>query len=383
MNVLILHYTHPEGYPPTINAIHTISKQVDKVTILSTDTLPTKWKYEENTNLILLKGNHNRFEHINRSKFEKIKDYFNYTYNLYKHLKKENINLLIIYDSVPFLFYRIASHFLRINFKVWYHNHDVYPLSKYKKYSVNWLGAKSVQKHFNTIDFFSLPAIERKKMYPLTTFKGKFFFIPNYPSKNFVASSLKKFITPDTHQIKIVYPGTPSHKNGFNELIDAMADPINNKTVTLTLTGEIAPNFIEEIKNYARKKGIETQVFFEKRIAYAEISNYLTHFHIGWALYKPVDLSVATAGSSSNKIYEFLANGLPIIVFDNEHHHQYFDNCEPVFYSNLSKSSIRKQIESIDNKFVYLSQLAKKEFKTNYQFEDKFEQVFNEIKQFV
>ena len=48
MNVLVLHYTHPEGYPPTINAIHSISKQVNKITILSTDTLPTKWKYEKN-----------------------------------------------------------------------------------------------------------------------------------------------------------------------------------------------------------------------------------------------------------------------------------------------------------------------------------------------
>ena len=77
MNVLVLHYTHPEGYPPTVNAIHSISKQVDKLTVLSTDTLPTKWNYEENVNLVLLKGSHNRFKHVNRSKLDKIKSYLN------------------------------------------------------------------------------------------------------------------------------------------------------------------------------------------------------------------------------------------------------------------------------------------------------------------
>ena len=377
MNVLVLHYTHPEGYPPTVNAIHSISKQVDKLIILSTDTLPTKWSYEENVELVLLKGNHNRFKHINRSKLAKIKSYFNYILKIVQLIKKEQIDLLIIYDSVPFLFYRLASNFFKINFKVWYHNHDVYPLSKYKKYSVNWLGAKSVQKHFNTVNFFSLPALERKKMFPLKTFKGKFFFIPNYPSKYFSKSSVAPIVA--DKQIKIVYPGTPSHKNGFKELIDAMIEPINTKTVSLTLTGEISPGFINEIKSYAKEKGVENQVFFDGRVPYSEISNYISQFHIGWALYKPVDLSVATAGSSSNKIYEFLANGLPIIVFDNEHHHEYFDNCKAVYFSNLTIDSTRKQIQVIDTKFKELSSIAKMEFEAHYQFENQFEKVFNEI----
>ena len=378
MNVLVLHYTHPEGYPPTVNAIHSISKKVDKVIILSTDTLPTKWKYEENVKLVLLKGNHNRFKHVNRSKWDKVNSYFNYTLKTYQLIKKEQIDLLIIYDSVPFLFYRLASYFLKINFKVWYHNHDVYPLSKYKKYSVNWLGAKSVQKHFSTIDFFSLPAIERKKMFPLKAFKGKFFFIPNYPSKYFSKSPDVPIV--DDKKIKIIYPGTPSHKNGFIELMDAMREPINAKTVTLTLTGEISPSFIKEIKNYAKEQGIEDQVFFDGRVPYSEMGNYISQFHIGWALYKPVDLSVATAGSSSNKIYEFLANGLPIIVFDNEHHHQYFDNCNAVKYSNLSIDSIRSQIQRIESNFRELSENARSEFESKYQFENQFKKVFEDIK---
>jgi hypothetical protein len=256
----------------------------------------------------------------------------------------------------------------------------VYPLSSLKKYSINWLGAKSVQTNFNIINFFSLPAVERKKMYPLNTFKGKFFFIPNYPSKNFTKSSDLKVKSKDEKYIKIVYPGTPSHKNGIIELISAIKERINNKEINLTLIGEISPQFINEIKEHIKTIGIENNVFFKERMPYSEMNDYLTQFHIGWALYKPVDLSVATAGSSSNKIYEFLANGLPIIVFDNKHHHEYFDDCKAVFYSDLSIESIKQQIKNIDNNYNELSKIANEEFYKKYQFETKFDPVFKEIR---
>lgn len=380
MNVLILHYTHPEGYPPTFNAINCISKKASSVTILSTDTLPTNWNYDKNVELILLKGEHDRFKHVNRSKFDKLLSYYNYIKQICRLLKKRNVDLLIIYDNVPFLFYQIASFFVSKKIKLWYHNHDVYPLSHYKKYSVNWFGAKSVQDNFDKIDFFSLPAVERKKMYPFKLFKGKFFFIPNYPSKNIIKPRETPIVLPNKQFIKIVYPGSPSDKNGFKELINTMTEKVNDKLITLTIVGDIKPSYKAELTNYANKLNVGSQLFFNDRIPYTEMSMFLKNFEIGWALYKPVDLSVATAGSSSNKIYEFLANGLPIIVFDNEHHKEHLSSCNAAFYSDLSKTSILATIKSIDSNFVNLSKLARQDFEDKYQFEFVFNPIFNEIK---
>lgn len=381
MNVLILQYTHPEGYPPTLNAINYIAKQADKVTILSTETLATKWKYSPNVNLILLKSYYNNFSQAKHSKLNKIKTYINYTYKIYRILKSESIDLLVIYDNVPFFFYTISSFFTKKRFKVWYHNHDVYPLSSFNKYSVNWFGAVSERKikHFNKIDYFSLPAEERKNMYPMESFKGKFFYIPNYPSKDFINHNEPIDNQQDRNQIKIVYPGSSSHKNGFKELIDIMGQKINEKIVTLTLIGDVHQNFKDDLLTYAKTKNVENQIFFKERIPYIEMTNYLKQFHIGWALYKPVDLSVATAGSSSNKIYEFLANGLPIIVFDNEHHHFHLNNCKAAFFSDLSKTSIIKEIKEIDNNLSQLTMIAKNEFETKYQFEIKFEKALKTV----
>ena len=379
MNVLALHFTHPEGYPPTLNAINSIANKVNKLTILSTDTLPTKWNYKENVDLILLKAGHDRFEHVNRSKLDKIKTYFCYTSKIFKILRTGKIDLLIIYDDVPFFFYILASFLLRKKYKLWYHNHDVYPLSSFKKYKINWFGSASVQKYFNKIDYFSLPAVERKKMFPLNIFKGKFFYIPNYPSKRIINPPTNNDSKLDANFIKLIYPGSPSFKNGFEELIDVMQNNINGKIITLTIVGDTHAKFQSELLSYAKEKNVGEQVFFVGRIAYVEMTHFLKKYHIGWALYKPVDLSVATAGSSSNKIYEFLANGLPIIVYDNEHHKKHLEDCKAAFFCDLSKDSILDVLKQIDDRQESLEKQACIEFETKYQFEIKFEEALNEI----
>lgn len=379
MNVLALHFTHPEGYPPALNAINCIAKKATKLTILTTDTLPTKWKYAKNIDLKLIDGEHDRFKFVNRSKFEKFKTYFLYIKKVRSFVKKENIDLVIIYDDVPFFLYLLATILLKKNYKLWYHNHDVYPLSSFKKYGINWWGAYTRDNYFNKIDYFSLPAIERKKMFPLSTFRGKFFFIPNYPSKNFI--DLNEPLTINEKELRIVYPGSPSNKNGFKELIDVMETKINTKTITLTIIGEVNPNYKTELFEYAKSKNIANQLRFVDRIPYTEMTHELKKYHIGWAVYKPVDLSVATAGSSSNKIYEFLANGLPIVVFDNEHHREYLEQCKAAFFCNLSSENILNVLTAIDSNLLMLSTDAKKEFEQKYQFEFKFEEALNEVVQ--
>ncbi|MBE7441776.1 MAG: glycosyltransferase [Flavobacteriales bacterium] len=381
MNVFILHFTHPEGYPPALNAINYIADHTNKVTVLSVDTLPTKWNYNKNVDLILLEGNHNRFEYIKRSKFQKLKTYANYIIKIYKTLKKGDIDLVICYDDVPFFLYKIASSFISKKTKLWVHNHDVYPITAYKKYGINWFGATFIQKYFNTIDYFSLPALERKIMFPFSTYTGKFFFIPNYPSDRIIKAPNFDQLIIDNEFINIIYPGSPSFKNGFEELIDIFDKKVNGKTIRLTIVGDIPPRYESDLKKYAQLKGVESQLFFKDRIPYSQMTDYLKNFHIGWGLYKPVDLSVSTAGTSSNKIYEFLANGLPIIVYDNEHHKEHLQKCEAAFFSDLSKESILSIISIIDKNMIFYKKLARKEFEDNYQFEKNFKVAFNTVQE--
>ena len=147
----------------------------------------------------------------------------------------------------------------------------------------------------------------------------------------------------------------------------------------LTIVVDINPKTRAKLTTYANNKNIRSQLIFQNRIPYIEMPSFLQQFHIGWAVYKPIDLSVATAGSSSNKIYEFLANSLPIIVFDNEHHRDHLNDCKATSFTSLTKKSIIDEVTKIDNNYNDLIKIARNDFEKKYQFEMIFNNVFDEI----
>ncbi len=378
--VLVLHFTHPEGYPPALNAINSIAEKVDHVKIITTDTLPTNWNYKSNVEYDFIDGEHDRFQFVKRSRIVKLKRYLAYIKRIRNNIKTEKPNIVLIYDNVPFLLYLIALLFKSKKHKLWYHNHDIYPLEQYPKYSILWFGFMAIQKFFNKIDFFTIPSMERVKMFPMKNFKGQFFFVPNYPSKRIIKTDQERLTNWDNQsELRLIYPGSPSIKNGFEELLNTMKQKINNKLITLTIVGETNEKYQKELLHFAKSKGVENQIFFEKRVPYVQMPQFLAKYHVGWAMYKPQDMRTATVGTASNKIYEFLANGMPILVFDNDHHRKYLSKLAAAFFTDLSTSSIIQQLECIEKNYSNLTISAHQSFEENYQFEQHFDIALNAV----
>ena len=380
MKVLVLNYTHPEGYPPTFNAINNLSKNVDEVFVLSTRTLETKWNYSDNVHLNLLDSNTDRFKAVTISKGKKIKTYFNYIKAIYNYIRKDKVDLIIIYDNVPFFFYTIIAKVLPKGKLpvVWYHNHDVFPLSNYKKYSVNWFGAICEQKYLNQASYFSLPANERKEYFKLNEFKGKYFFIPNYPSSYF-HGKLKIDTRKSLDRISFVYPGNICFKHGFEDLIPILGEKVDEKELHLTLLGDVKPKYKEELIALANKHNVSNHVHFIGRNSYFDVPKVMTEHHIGWAVNKPLDVTYSTGGTAANKIYEYLALSMPIVIFDNEHYREYLDNNDWAFFSDLSKDSLLEQIKDIVKDYNNLSQQARESFENNFTFEEAFNKALQTV----
>lgn len=379
---LILHFIHPEAYPPALNAINCFAEKFDSVEIITTDTFPTDWKYKKNVKISLVEGEHDRFKFSQKSPIIKLKRYLIFLLKIRKAIKNTQPKLVVIYDNVPFFLYLLAVLFLRKKHLLWYHNHDIYPQSKYPKYSILWFSFIAIQRFFNRIDIFTIPAMERVKMFPMSRFQGKFYFIPNYPSKKIIYSEYN-YKTPNSakgnDQIKLIYPGSPSKKNGFEELIIAAKSLVNGKKISITIVGEPNAEFRKELENFARYHGVESQLYFEERVSYVKMPQFLKNYHIGWAMYKPQDMRTATVGTASNKIYEFLANGMPILVFDNEHHRKHLSKTKATFFTDLTPDSIINNLKIIDSEYDTLSKEARKEFEEKYQFENHFNDALNEV----
>jgi hypothetical protein len=88
----------------------------------------------------------------------------------------------------------------------------------------------------------------------------------------------------------------------------------------------------------------------------------------------------SSLGTSSNKIYEYIALGLPVLLFDNKHFSDILGDYEWASFTNLKRESLIKCIVEIENKYAYLSKAALDTFNSKLNFELYFKKInFNEI----
>jgi len=376
VKALVVIHSHPEGYPPTFNAINNLSKHCEKVDVLTTKTMETVYEYDKNVSLLMLPGDTDRFSPVAKSKFRKLLRYIKFLFVLRKMIARNSPDVVILYDNVPFLFYTLASKTIFWGEPIaWYHNHDVSPLAAHKKYSINWFAACSERRSLNLVDMFSLPANERKDHFPMKSFKGEYFFIPNYPSRFFhgaIGVSERKI----ENEIRLVYPGNICNKHGFEELIDILGETIDGKRLQLTLLGDVRESYKQELIARAKRSNAVNNLKFISRKSYFDIPEILADYHIGWGVNKPMDVTYSTGGTAANKIYEFLALGMPTLVFDNAHYRKHLD--EPsVFFTDLSRDSVVKQVREIISDFQATVREARHSFETKFQFEPAFENALN------
>ena len=367
---LICQYSHIEGYPPTFNAINILAQEGHKIQVLARKDLETKWTYSENVTLNFIGNYKDRFEFEKTSKLHKIKEFFSYLKLMRKLIKKTKPEIVLLYDNIPLMAYRLIRLFVSSKHKVWYHNHDIHYLKDYKKYSLPYFAYFSLKKSFRFIDFFSLPSIERLKYFNLKKYKGKQAILPNFPPKY-----LYKYEKSDKPKgtIKLVYPGSNiSHMHGIEEIIPILNKIINEKKITLHLIGTIKPNLKKKFLEIAKKHKTTKQIFFIDRIPYTEMQQEITKYDIGIAINKPLNITYETGGTAANKIYEYPASGLPSILFDNKHYRNYFSKYEWAFFSNLSEQNIVDCINDIDINYINLSKKAREDYLNDFNFEKSF-----------
>lgn len=377
MKILACQYSHIEGYPPTFNAVNIIASQGHQVQVLMRKDMITTWNYHENIKINFVGNYKDRFEFERTSKWHKIKEFIIFVKTLKKLVLENRPDIVLLYDNVPLMAYRMLRTINRFNHKVWYHNHDIHYLKDYKKYSLPYFAYFSLKKSFKFINYFSLPAVERLKYFNLKNYKGKQIILPNYPPSYLY--KYKKEIAPvDT--IKLVYPGSNiSHMHGIEEIIPILNNTVNGKKITLSLVGTIKSNYKNKLLQIADKYQTTQKLFFIDRMSYTQMQKEMLSYDIGVAINKPMNITYETGGSAANKIYEYPASGLPSVLFDNKHYRIYFDRYDWAFFSNLSEDSLLSVIELIDNNYLALSKKAKEDFKEDLYFEKYFIPAFEDI----
>lgn len=373
MKVLIAIYYHPEAYPPTLNAIGELRKIAEKISILYRPHLPDVWKYPKNVQLMPAGKAMSSRAQEQSSLWIKILLFAQFLNILAKTLFKEKPDIILLYDAIPLLAYRLVRFVFRKKILVWYHNHDVSESTGMRKYAIGWWAAFLESSAFRWIDLFTLPSKERAAYFPLASYKGAYFFLPNLPALRFY-NTFQQVEKPQD-ELRLVYQGSINAEHGLEELLAVLPIPISGKKLKLHILGKASDDYRKSFLEKAATYKVQDQVIFEGYISYSKLPLYTSSNHIGIGINKPQGIIYQTGGTASNKIYEYMACGLPVLYYDIPHYREHLQQYPWTFATDLSRTSLLECLSTIANSYAEISATAKKDFQETLNYEQHFEPI--------
>ena len=369
--LLVVIYSHPEYYPPTLSALENLSHKYRDIYVLHRNLHGFNWKYPENVHLIGPKKDYAPREVEVAGFIRKLGWYLAFSWNLLVTMKKHKPDAMLIYDYLAILAYRLIYLLAPKPPIVWYHNHDVAEKQYIRSFTLSWFSWKSEKWIFPKLQIFSLPSLERKQCFPMQLLKGEFYFLPNFPSSGIYQKNGpdRKF---DDPVYKILFQGSIGPMHGLEELIPLLNEKIGGKNLLLVLKGFINPKYLAELKSIAIKHKVEDKLIYIGPTDYRLVIENGKTCHIGIGIHKKDDIMNQTLGTASNKIYEYAAMGLPVILYDNDHFRKILGKFEWAFFTDTSTASLKTCLEKIIADYPRLSRQASEDFSKQLSFEHYF-----------
>lgn len=375
-NFLVVIYGEIIGFPPTFNMLNYLSKK-STVSVISRGLDHTTGLISQDVKKYFIGKNINAARQLEINILFKFYLYFKFIAELFKIIKRENPTYILAYDPVALAFVFLSSKILGKNFQIWYHNHDILEINS--KSSILQRLIKFLEiKSFSTLNIFSLPSIERKGYFPLKVFKGDFFLIPNYPSRIFYQNFYLNRTKNINNEFHFIFQGSISKGHGIEQIIPFIGQKYSyyGKKIYLNLKGKIDKEYKKNLINLSNVHENSDFLIFYDYSSYEHVPLLASKCHLGIAIFTQNDIMNNSLGSASNKIYEYIAVGTPIIYFNNQHFNNYLSKYSWAFATDLSQNSILDIIGQVTNKFDKISYLANESFNNEFYFEKALDKLY-------
>jgi glycosyltransferase involved in cell wall biosynthesis len=369
--IVVSIYVHPDFYPPTINAINNLAEQCEELIVITRNNCKEDYFIGDNVKFVKIGNYIQPYDFEQKSIVFKIITFLKFTFKVLQYSKNKKTDWLISYDFIPLFSFYLINSLLPKTTKYWYHNHDVPDVNANSKFSIGWFAAKYEQKALQKMHYFTLPSNDRLEYYPNLNTNTKYALIPNYPSKKIYKQSNAQILI-DEQPIRILYQGSIGKGHSLEEMISLLNTQIDGRNLQLVLKGPVRDQYKKELNQIAVANKVEKKLEWIGIGLYRDLQKVTKSCNIGIAIYKGTDVMNKTLGTASNKIYEYAACGLPILVYDNEQFRKYLSKYKWVVFTDGSVDSLTVSINYIVNNYNELSQMARKDFESHFNFDNYF-----------
>lgn len=380
----MLLYSNPDYYPPTVNAVHLLSEHFDVVLIGRNQDHPHS-EYPSNVIVHRLGRYTSVREREQASARAKLWEYINFVVQARSLLK--DVSLIYAYDAFGYTAAYLCRLVLPQPVPLIYQSHEIgehlSPLSSLS----GWVQrAERAWVHKAAIVVF--PERERSLFFKkVTNLKQQPIIVPNFPIKSFynAPEDWENLIYKRFHSIQILLQGAISARNSMLELIESLI--LLTNSTQLKFIGPIREDEKDLMIKFAAQKNVTARVKYFKPVPYNEIRSHTLIASVGVCLYKKLDFNIQTFVTSSNKIYEYAACGLPVIVSDFPNCREYLSSEPWVRFAdpdnpNSIASAVQDIISDFDN-YKAMCLASRRAFEKKFNYESAFSPLLLKIKELV
>jgi|GEM_PF-128535 len=370
-------YIDPDFYPPTINAVLNLAEKCDELILVTRNNSLHDFPFPGNVRLIKI-GKLTSVQSSEKKHFiNKSFSFLQFSLYLLRFIYPKRTDIVIFYDSIPLFSFLLIRRLVSKKKVCWYHNHDMPNIELLRPYSIGWFAAKFEKKAMKYVDLFTLPSNDRLQFYPNCKGKRDYFCLPNYPSLK-AYPNIRKSIYKN-EEIRIIFQGSIGEFHSLEEMVTLLKGNIFGRPIRLILKGGVRQPYKQSLNELAADSGVSERLSWVGLGPYCELQSLTSSCHIGLAIHLGDDDVRKTLGTASNKIYEYAASGLPVILYDIDQFRKYLDNYSWAFFCDGSMLSLKKNIELILNNYESISIAARKSFEDKLNFEKEFDTVLDFI----
>ncbi len=207
--------------------------------------------------------------------------------------------------------------------------------------------------------------------------------VPNCPDRSYFPgpADWNETIAERFRAREVVYVGYADADNGHLEGLRALA--MTEAEIRMRVIGSFRPEFETSFNALARELGVAERISLDGWIAHDEVPAHASRASVGLSLHKPATKNLEYLGSASNKLFEYAAMGLPVLVPDRESYRDFLGDAEWVTYADIDDpGSIARAITSIfadRERYTAMSRAARRAFEEQYNYERVFAPVLERI----
>jgi glycosyltransferase involved in cell wall biosynthesis len=376
-------YGNANFHPPTLNGLRLMAQSFAvRILCRNEDGPDAQWPAAvERENVGEFRP---RTERAAAGPIRKLAEFTGFVRRLRAAIDEYRPALFYAYDPLAFAAAIRARRFRR-NLPVVFHCHDVPPVERIEPTSLQWWLIRYALRHTRAAAFTVFPEKYRAAHWLAHAGDPRpAMVVPNGAARDFypAPADWHKLIAQRFENRRALYVGSMGEGNGHREAVRALAALPDN--VTLDLVGFVEAGFRDELLSLAGSLGLSDRVAIDAWVSNVERVRRAEEASLGLVLYHPINWNWEYSGSAPNKLFEYAAFGLPVIVPDRPSYRDFLAEDQWVVYADpADPGSIARAIEYIladPERYAAMSLAARSAHERKYNYEQLFAPVLERLR---